>query len=203
VQDLLDELPALDPGMLGAFPGPEQANPSSDAEAGVQAEQPGAEQPRPGGARKLRFAKRPLIRFLAEKKTQRSCPGHGQDDVINGNVDKEDLILKGVCRDFIIKGKVDGQSHIDLSGLTIEGSLIIEDKFDGQSQLTGFRTGRDFRIGKKVDGQSVISGSCGGNVSIGEKIDGSSQIIMNVGGSWGSGQISKNSNVIINGQRRR
>ena len=34
VRDLLDELPALDPGMLGAFPRSEQANPSSDADGG-------------------------------------------------------------------------------------------------------------------------------------------------------------------------
>jgi hypothetical protein len=66
VQDLLDELPALDPGMLGAFPGSERANPCADAEPGVKAEQPAAEQRRPGGASKPRFAKRPLIRFLAE-----------------------------------------------------------------------------------------------------------------------------------------
>jgi hypothetical protein len=71
VQDLLHELPALDPGMLGAFPGYERANACSEAEAGVKAKQPAAEQPaaeqrRPGGARKPRFAKRPLVRFLAE-----------------------------------------------------------------------------------------------------------------------------------------
>jgi hypothetical protein len=66
VQDLLDELPALDPGMLGAVPGSDLANPCSAAEASVKAEQPAAEQCRPGAARKPRFAKRPLIRFLAE-----------------------------------------------------------------------------------------------------------------------------------------
>jgi hypothetical protein len=66
VQSLLDELPALDPGMLGAFPGSGRANLCSDAEAGVMAEQPAAEQRRPAGAKKPRFAKGPLIRHLAE-----------------------------------------------------------------------------------------------------------------------------------------
>jgi hypothetical protein len=50
------------------LPPPESdpANPCSDEEAGVKAEQPAAEQPRPGGAKKPRFAKGPLIRLLAE-----------------------------------------------------------------------------------------------------------------------------------------
>jgi DNA-binding FrmR family transcriptional regulator len=90
VQDLLAELPALDP----AFPGSvaagspwqqaqseteihaaapdlspaesELANPCSDEAAGGEAERPAAEQPGPGGAKKPRFAKGPLIRLLAE-----------------------------------------------------------------------------------------------------------------------------------------
>jgi hypothetical protein len=66
VQDMLDELPALDPDMLGAVAGSERAEPCSDTEAGVHAEQPAAEPRRPGGARKPRFAKGPLLRFLAE-----------------------------------------------------------------------------------------------------------------------------------------
>ncbi|HKB39176.1 MAG TPA: serine/threonine-protein kinase, partial [Gemmataceae bacterium] len=94
VQDLLAELPALHPAMPGVFPGSvvagslrqqaqseteihaaapdlppaesEPAHPSSEEETGVKAEQPAAEQPAPGGARKPRFAKGPLIRFLAE-----------------------------------------------------------------------------------------------------------------------------------------
>src|SRR5262249_24984973 len=44
----------------------EPANPCSEEEAGVKAEQPAAERPGPGGARKPRFAKGPLIRLLAE-----------------------------------------------------------------------------------------------------------------------------------------
>jgi hypothetical protein len=52
--------------MLGALPGSERVNLSSDAEAGVKAEQPAAERRRPGRARKPRFAKGPLIRLLAE-----------------------------------------------------------------------------------------------------------------------------------------
>src|SRR5262249_47794979 len=94
VQDLLAELPALHPAMPGAFPGSvaagspwqqarsetesraaapdlppaecESANPCSDEEAGVKAEQPAVEQPGPGGAKQPRFAKGPLIRLLAE-----------------------------------------------------------------------------------------------------------------------------------------
>src|SRR5262249_22947773 len=94
VQDLLAELPALDPAMPGAFPGPvaagspwqparsetevhaaapdlppaegEPANPCSDGEAGVKAEQPAAEWPGPGGAKRPRFAKGRLSRLLAE-----------------------------------------------------------------------------------------------------------------------------------------
>jgi hypothetical protein len=66
VQDLLDELPALNPGMLGAFPGSEPANPCSDEESSVKAEQPAAEQSGPGGAKKPSLAKGPLIRHLAE-----------------------------------------------------------------------------------------------------------------------------------------
>src|SRR5262245_32260378 len=94
VQDLLAELPALNPALPGAFPGSvaagspwqqalseteshaaapdlppaesEPANPCSGEEAGVKAEQPAAEPPGPGGARKPRFAKGPLIRLLAE-----------------------------------------------------------------------------------------------------------------------------------------
>src|SRR5262245_42920721 len=94
VQDLLAELPALHPAMPGAFPGSvaagsprqqaqseteihaaapdlppaegEPAHPSSEEETGVKAEQPAAEQPGPGGAKKPRFAKGPLIRLLAE-----------------------------------------------------------------------------------------------------------------------------------------
>jgi hypothetical protein len=94
VQDLLAELPTLNPAMPAAIPGSmaagspwqqaqsekeihaaapdlppaesEPANPCSDAEAGVKAQRPAAEQPRPGGAKKPRFAKGPLIRFLAE-----------------------------------------------------------------------------------------------------------------------------------------
>jgi hypothetical protein len=137
------------------------------------------------------------------KKTDRHCPGTGKDEVINGNVDKEDLILRGVCRNLHIKGKVDGQSHLDLSGLTIEGSFIIDDKVDGQSEIKGFRAGGEFKIGQKVDGQSSISGACGGNASIGDKVDGSSGINMNVGGSFKSGSISQNSSVIINGRQVR
>src|SRR5215470_14672211 len=44
VQDLLAELPALHPALPGAVPGSERANPCSDAEAGVKAEQPAADQ---------------------------------------------------------------------------------------------------------------------------------------------------------------
>jgi hypothetical protein len=94
VQDLLAELPALSPARPGSFPGSaaagspwqqapseteiraaspdlppvasEPANPCSDEEAGVKAEQPAAERPGPGGATKPRFAKGPLIRLLAE-----------------------------------------------------------------------------------------------------------------------------------------
>src|SRR5215468_3000609 len=94
VQDLLAELPALDPALPGAFPSSvaagspwqqalseteshaaapdlppaasEPANPCSGEEAGVKAEQPAAEPPGPGGAKKPRFAKGPLIRLLAE-----------------------------------------------------------------------------------------------------------------------------------------
>jgi hypothetical protein len=94
VQDLLAELPALDPAMPGVFPGSvaagspwqqdrseteiravapdlppaecEPANPCSDEEAGVKAEQPAAEQAGPRGAKQPRFAKGPLIRLLAE-----------------------------------------------------------------------------------------------------------------------------------------
>jgi hypothetical protein len=94
VQDLLADLPALDPALPGAFPGSvaagspgqraqseteihaaapdlppaegEPANPGPEEEAGVTAEQPAAARPGPGGAGKPRFAKGPLIRFLAE-----------------------------------------------------------------------------------------------------------------------------------------
>ncbi len=66
VQELLDELPALDPDLLSAWLSSEPANPRPDAEAGIEAEQPAAEPPRRGGVSKPRFAKRPLIRFLAE-----------------------------------------------------------------------------------------------------------------------------------------
>src|SRR5262245_53737331 len=94
VQDLLAELPALNPAMPGAFPGSvaagspwqqaqretashaaapdlppaerEPANSCSEEEAGVKAEPPAAAQPGPGGAKKPRFAKGPLIRLLAE-----------------------------------------------------------------------------------------------------------------------------------------
>jgi hypothetical protein len=94
VQDLLAELPALHPDLPGVFPGSvvagspgqqapsetanhaaapdlppaegEPARPSSEEETGVKAEQPAAEPPGPGGARKPRFAKGPLIRLLAE-----------------------------------------------------------------------------------------------------------------------------------------
>jgi hypothetical protein len=66
VQYVLDELRALDPGMPGACPGSERANSCSDTEVGVKAGQPAAERRRAGRGRKPRFAKRPLIRFLAE-----------------------------------------------------------------------------------------------------------------------------------------
>jgi DNA-binding FrmR family transcriptional regulator len=94
VQDLLAELPALNPAMPGASPGSvaagspwqqaqseteihaaapdlppaesEPADPRSDEAAGGKAEQPAAAQPGPAGAKEPRFAKGPLIRLLAE-----------------------------------------------------------------------------------------------------------------------------------------
>src|SRR5262249_40528155 len=94
VQDLLAELPAVNPAMPGASPGSvaagspwqqahsgteihaaapdilpaesEPAHPCSDEEAEVQAEQPAAARTGPAGAKKPRFAKGPLIRHLAE-----------------------------------------------------------------------------------------------------------------------------------------
>jgi DNA-binding FrmR family transcriptional regulator len=94
VQDLLAELPALNPAMPGASPGSvaagspwqqaqseteihaaapdlppaegEPANPCSDEEGGDKAEEPAAARPGPAEAKKPRFAKGPLIRLLAE-----------------------------------------------------------------------------------------------------------------------------------------
>src|SRR5262249_56362128 len=96
VQDLLAELPALNPALPGAFPGSvaagspwqqalseteshaaapdlppaesEPANPCSGEAAGGKAERPAAGQPGPGGAQEPEFAKGPLMRLLAEKR---------------------------------------------------------------------------------------------------------------------------------------
>ncbi|WP_143393215.1 hypothetical protein [Fimbriiglobus ruber] len=92
---------------------------------------------------------------------------HNRDEIINGNVDKQNLTLKGRVGRLIIKGRVDGQSLFDLSGLTAD-EIIIEDRIDGQSTVH-IGNAKLVKIGGRIDGQCCVTIGIADHVEIGKK----------------------------------
>jgi Protein kinase domain len=190
VQDLLAELPALNPAMPGGVPGSvaagspgqqaqsqaefhaavsdlpaaesEPANPCSDKEAGVKAH--------------LRNDYISVVVPPVDMPDGEYAVGS-----LNGATT---IKLKGKCKTLTV-GLVDGASTLDASGLTAK-EIIFTDKIDGRStvKLNAPNGSVDFR--KKVDGQSTLEvvaaggtvtfSDPGGFLNAGSKIDGKSKV---------------------------
>lgn len=126
----------------------------------------------------ITFSGFPIGLASAHEPKHRQCNNPG-DEVIDGNVDKEHLILSGRVGRLIINGKVDGQSTLDLRGLSA-GVVFIRDRVDGQSTVLIGNTGV-VQIGDKIDGQSIVQiGNVVGAVQLGDKIDGQSRVAVNL-----------------------
>lgn len=103
---------------------------------------------------------------------------HTRDEVINGDVDKQHLVLTGRVGRLVLKGKVDGQSVLDLCGLVAD-KIVIEGRVDGQSQVLIGTVG-DVHIGDKLDGQSTVNVARCRNFYVGGKIDGGRRTVVTV-----------------------
>ncbi len=111
--------------------------------------------------------------------TKVDCGNHNRDHVINGDVDKQHLVLTGRVGRLVIKGKVDGQSVLDLRGLVAD-HIIIEGRIDGQSQVLIAKVAGDVNIGDKIDGQSTVTVARCRNFIVGGKIDGGLRTVVTV-----------------------
>ena len=74
---------------------------------------------------------------------------------LGGNIDQEDLILRGKLGKLVIEGRIDHHSTLDCTGLEV-GAVVIGDKIDGQSHVLLNVIG-DVRIGGKIGGQSQVT----------------------------------------------